>query len=156
MAEKHPFFIRAPQRRQQVPLGSVAGETMDHHLTGNVPQACFQNFNVCILLQACYGSGTPERFQIRAPQHVKQMKFHTGGTAFSNIPGGLHHLFWRLTRQPQNLMDDHADSDCPQLPDGLLKYRQIISPANPGGTFRMNRLQAKFHPYRLDTVELRQ
>ena len=71
---KHPLFVRTPQRRQQISFGSVAGETMDHHLPGNVPQACFQNLNIGILFQARHGSGTPERFQVRAAQYMEQMK----------------------------------------------------------------------------------
>ena len=43
---QHPLFVSAPQRRQQVPFGAVAGEAVNDHFPGNAADAVLQQADV--------------------------------------------------------------------------------------------------------------
>ena len=50
-------------------------------------------------------------------------------------------------------MDNDGDARFPKTLNRPVKYFQIIASADEMGTLRMDSLQSKLHPYRLDTVQ---
>ena len=125
-----PLFIAAPQGRQQVPLGAVPGETVDHQLPGNVADTVLQYPDVDLQGHGLHPARFPLQCQVCAPEDVQQMKFDAICTGTANILRSFCHHLRCFSRQAQNLVDHYGQSPAPQLLHRPVEYRQVIAPAD--------------------------
>lgn len=66
-----PLFIAGPQRSYQIPLGSVPGDPVDHHIRRHLRKTCFQPRGIRWKLQTPEFPGQVVFFQIGTPQDIE-------------------------------------------------------------------------------------
>ena len=128
---------------------------MDDHRRRQDPEAVLQKAEILLPLQRPHPARGVLRREVRAIQDVEQVELHPV-RPLSRVAGACDHVLPGLAGDAQDQVDDDLDAPCPQGPDGLLENREFIAPAEVGGTFGMDGLQAQLHPDRLAAVQLHQ
>ena len=72
-----PFFVGGPEGGDEVFFGAVAGDPVDHDVFRENVDALLQPLSVRFQAQAGEFPFGVFCLQVRAPEHMEQVKFHT-------------------------------------------------------------------------------
>ena len=123
---QYPFFIRRPQRRDQILFRTVAGDAVHHDVLRQLCQTALQPLGVFFQCQAGEFPVAIVFFQIRPLQHMKQVKFHAVGARFyRRLSGFGSHL---------NLQNAAAIG---LIPEELVSKAKVIGNAALAGASRL-------------------
>ena len=148
------LLVRAPERRDQLTLGSVPGQAVDHHVGRDGLDAAFQHADIFFQCQDRKQSLPVILRQIRPLQHMQKLEFDPLRAALPDGSGRFCHHFRRLARQAEDHVDDHLDPRLVQPTHSVIKDRHGIAAADVASGGLVHRLQAELHPDRLDGVQL--
>ena len=143
---EHALFVRAPERRDEVTLGAVAGQAVDNYLRREDAQTLLEQVDIVLWREHLELSGGIIRRQIRAAQHMQQVQLDALRPALTDIARGLHHLRIRLPRQAEDLVHNDLQTGRAETADRTVKHRQIVAAADIGRDLRMDGLQAELDP----------
>ena len=90
---ENPLFVGGPEGRDQIPLGTVAGEPVDYYPGRQFRQTQLQPLGVFLQGKTFKFPCQVVGFQIGTPQNVEQVEFDPVGAC-------LHRIIWVTTSNP--------------------------------------------------------
>ena len=127
--------VCGPERGEQVLLGTVTGQPMDHDLRRKDLQAPSQKDGVFLQRHRRDLALPPERCKVGVLQHVQELELDPGRTGSADVADGLQHIGLVLSGQTEDHVDDELQPTRRQLAHGAVEDGQITE--NVGGSHTM-------------------
>lgn len=103
------LLVRAPEWCNQLTLGSIPGQPVDHHVGRDGLDAALQHADILFQCQNRKQSLPLILRQIRPLQHMQKLELDSLCAALPDGSGCFCHHFRRFVRQTEDHVDDHLD-----------------------------------------------